>query len=106
MKTLSSDNGAPDAISQEINSGSSRRRRQAQAHLLLVLSVAGPVPERLAAAPPAVVVPGLVVAGVAVVVAVASVVVARPQRAWRWARRGFFVWRGWQAIRNKLVGVR
>ena len=42
----------------------------------------------------------------AVVVAVASVVVARPQRAWRWARRGFFVWRGWQAIRNKLVGVR
>ena len=47
MKTLSSHNGAPDAISQEINSGSSRRRRQAQAHLLLVLSVAGPVPERL-----------------------------------------------------------
>jgi len=42
----------------------------------------------------------------AVGVAVASVVVARPQRAWRWARRGFFVWRGWQAIRNKLVGVR
>jgi hypothetical protein len=29
-----------------------------------------------------------------------------PQRAWRWARRGFFVWRGWQAIRTKLVGAR
>ena len=42
----------------------------------------------------------------AVAVAVASVVVARPQRAWRWARRGFFVWRGWQAIRTKLVGAR
>jgi len=38
--------------------------------------------------------------------AVASVVVARPKRAWRWARRGFFVWRGWQAVRTKLVGAR
>ena len=38
--------------------------------------------------------------------AVASVVVARPVGAWRWARRGFFVWRGWQAVRTKLVGAR
>lgn len=34
--------------------------------------------------------------------AVAAVVVARPRRAWRWAKRGFFVWRGWQALRNSL----
>lgn len=41
----------------------------------------------------------------AVGIAVATVVVARPKRAWRWARRGFFLWRGWTAIRNKLAGV-
>ncbi len=41
----------------------------------------------------------------AVGVAVAAVVVARPKRAWRWAQRGFFLWRGWTAIRNKLAGV-
>jgi len=34
--------------------------------------------------------------------AVAAVVVARPRRAWRWAKRGFFVWRSWQGIRNLL----
>jgi len=39
----------------------------------------------------------------AVVAAVAAVVVVRPKAAWRWAKRGFFVWRGWQAIRNKLL---
>ena len=38
-------------------------------------------------------------------IAVATVVVARPKRAWRWARRGFFLWRGWTAIRNKLAGA-
>ncbi|MDP3538092.1 MAG: YqjK family protein [Azonexus sp.] len=43
---------------------------------------------------------------VAVAAAVAAVVVARPRRAWRWAKRGFFVWRGWQAIRSSLQGVR
>lgn len=42
----------------------------------------------------------------AVAAAVAAVVVARPRRAWRWAKRGFFVWRGWQAIRSSLQGVR
>lgn len=39
----------------------------------------------------------------AVFVAVATVVVARPKRAWRWAQRGFFVWRGWQAIKSSLA---
>ena len=42
----------------------------------------------------------------AVGAAVAAVVVARPKRAWRWAKRGLFVWRGWQALRNSLSGVR
>lgn len=41
----------------------------------------------------------------AIAAAVAAVVIARPKAAWRWARRGFFIWRGWQAIRNKLLGA-
>lgn len=40
----------------------------------------------------------------AIAAAVATVVIARPRRAWRWAKRGFFVWRGWQAIRSSLTG--
>lgn len=35
--------------------------------------------------------------------ALAAVVVAQPKRAWRWAKRGFFVWRGWQAVRSSLA---
>lgn len=38
-------------------------------------------------------------------VAVAAVLVARPRRAWRWARRGFFLWRGWNSIRRSLLGA-
>lgn len=38
----------------------------------------------------------------AIGLAVAAVVVARPARAWRWAKRGFVVWRGWQAFRDAL----
>ena len=34
--------------------------------------------------------------------AVAGAVVVRPRRALRWAQRGFFVWRGWRAMRNTL----
>lgn len=26
----------------------------------------------------------------------------RPQRAWRWARRGFVLWRGWQGLKRRL----
>lgn len=43
---------------------------------------------------------------VAVGAAVAAVVVARPKRAWRWARRGFFLWRGWQSVKDRLAGAR
>lgn len=35
----------------------------------------------------------------AVAAAVGAVVLARPRRAWRWARRGFLVWRGWRSAR-------
>lgn len=38
--------------------------------------------------------------------AVTAVVVARPKQAWRWAKRGFFVWRGWQAVRSSLAAIR
>ncbi|MDP3639492.1 MAG: YqjK family protein [Azonexus sp.] len=39
----------------------------------------------------------------AIAAAVAAVVVARPRRALRWARRGFFLWRSWQGVRNLLA---
>lgn len=38
----------------------------------------------------------------AIAAAVAALVLVRPKAAWRWAKRGFFVWRGWQALRNRL----
>jgi len=41
----------------------------------------------------------------AIVAAVAAAVILRPKAAWRWAKRGFFVWRGWQAIRQTLLGT-
>lgn len=34
--------------------------------------------------------------------AVLAVVVARPRRAWRWARRGLVLWRGWRSLRGHL----
>lgn len=42
----------------------------------------------------------------AVGIAVTVAVIARPKRAWRWARRSFFLWRGWQAIKSSLSGAR
>ena len=41
----------------------------------------------------------------AVGVAVAAAVVARPRRAVRWVQRAFFLWRGWKAIRKSLTGA-
>jgi hypothetical protein len=39
-----------------------------------------------------------------VVVAVtATVVVVSPKRAWRWGKRGYVLWRGWQAVRKSLL---
>lgn len=42
----------------------------------------------------------------AVGVAVAAAVVARPGRAWRWAKRGLLVWRGWRALQGWTAGKR
>ena len=42
----------------------------------------------------------------AIVVAVAAAVVAKPRRAWQWAKRGFFVWRSWQAVKSSLARSR
>lgn len=42
----------------------------------------------------------------AIVSAVAALVVLRPRRAWRWAKRGVMLWRGWQGLRNSLLGGR
>jgi membrane protein required for beta-lactamase induction len=38
----------------------------------------------------------------AVVAVTATVVVVSPGRAWRWGKRGFVLWRGWQAVRKSL----
>lgn len=43
---------------------------------------------------------------VAVGSAVAVLALLKPARAWRWAKRGFFVWRGWNKLRNSLPGSR
>lgn len=41
----------------------------------------------------------------AVALAVTALVVAKPKRAWRWAQRGIFVWRGWRALKNSLAKI-
>jgi hypothetical protein len=40
----------------------------------------------------------------AVGAAVAVVVIAKPKGAWRWAKRGYFAWRGWQTIKASVAG--
>lgn len=42
----------------------------------------------------------------AVAAAVAALAILKPRGAWRWAKRGVFVWRGWQSVRNLLAGER
>lgn len=39
----------------------------------------------------------------AVGAAVSTMVVLRPRRAFRWAKRGFFLWQGWRKLRSSLV---
>lgn len=41
----------------------------------------------------------------AVTLAVAATVLLRPKRAFGLARRGFFLWRGWQLLRNSLAKI-
>ncbi len=38
-------------------------------------------------------------------VAIAVVVISGPKRAWRWTKRGIFVWRGWQSLKNSLAKI-
>lgn len=38
--------------------------------------------------------------------AVAVLAILKPARAWRWAKRGIFVWRGWKKVKNSLTGGR
>ncbi|MGE5385322.1 MAG: YqjK family protein [Betaproteobacteria bacterium] len=38
-----------------------------------------------------------------VAVAAAAVVIAKPRGVWRWAKRGFVLFRGWKALRAKLA---
>lgn len=35
--------------------------------------------------------------------AVAVLAILKPSRAWRWAKRGIFVWRGWKSLQNSLA---
>jgi len=37
---------------------------------------------------------------VAVASFAAALIVMRPRRAWRWLRRGYFLWRGWRRLRG------
>lgn len=43
--------------------------------------------------------PGFVLAAVALLVAL------KPRRVWRWAKRGFLVWRTWRSLRGQLAGI-
>ena len=44
--------------------------------------------------------PALVLASVALLVAL------KPYRAWRWAKRGFMLWRTWQSLRTRFAKLR
>lgn len=38
-----------------------------------------------------------------VAAALALLVVLKPRRVWRWAKRGFVVWRAWRALRQRAT---
>ena len=38
-----------------------------------------------------------------VVLAVGTLAVVRPRRAWRWARRGLLAWQTWRTLRNRFL---
>lgn len=35
----------------------------------------------------------------------AAVALFKPRAAWRWAKRGFFVWRGWRTVQQWQPGM-
>lgn len=38
-----------------------------------------------------------------VVAAIALLIILKPRRVWRWAKRGFVAWRTWRAVRGQLA---
>lgn len=38
-----------------------------------------------------------------VVAALALLIILKPRRVWRWAKRGFVLWRTWRAVRVQLA---
>jgi YqjK-like protein len=38
--------------------------------------------------------------------AVAVLAILKPSRAWRWGRRAFIAWRGWEKLKKSLAGYR
>ncbi|MBL8450379.1 MAG: YqjK-like family protein [Dechloromonas sp.] len=32
-----------------------------------------------------------------------ALLAARPSRAWRWAKRSFFLWRGWRSLKKRFT---
>jgi hypothetical protein len=42
----------------------------------------------------------------AVAAVTVTVVVVSPKRAWRWGKRGYVLWRGWQTVRKSLLSSR
>lgn len=38
--------------------------------------------------------------------AVTVLAILKPARAWRWAKRGIFVWRGWKNVRKSIAEMR
>ncbi|MEO8411734.1 MAG: YqjK family protein, partial [Propionivibrio sp.] len=34
--------------------------------------------------------------------AIIALIVVRPKRAWRWAKRGFFAWQTWRTLSQRL----
>lgn len=41
-----------------------------------------------------------------VLVAVALLAALKPRRAWRWARRGFVVWRTWRTLQERFASMK
>lgn len=40
-----------------------------------------------------------------VAAAVGLITILRPQRVWRWSKRGFVVWRAWRVARQELANL-
>lgn len=92
------------AVQFALRQGALRERIAAQRKILA--SHTGPLENALGTADKAVLgVEWLKEHPATVGVTVALVVAASPKRAWRWSRRAYLAWRGWQAVRNSLLAA-